>query len=142
MDYFEQTELLEAVKQKSKTIAVDDNADKQKKSSSQCTKSAKAKANTKGKPLGKDKKKICVLGQQFGGNPNYHTANDCYRHKVITSSKMQTLRKCSTGDHMSMEDLYTSNLKLTKKLKKFKKQKGKRRSSYELESLDADSGSS
>eukprot|EP00957_Ditylum_brightwellii_P206665 15349419-Ditylum_brightwellii.AAC.1 len=69
------------------------------------------------------------------GNPNYHTAKDCYRHKVIASSKMQAPCKHSTGDHMSMEDLYASNLKLTKKLKKFKKQKGKRRSSYELESF-------
>eukprot|EP00957_Ditylum_brightwellii_P036450 2760618-Ditylum_brightwellii.AAC.1 len=52
---------------------------------------------------------------------------------------MQTPCKCPTGDHMSMEDLYASNLKLTKKLKKYKKQKGKRRSSYESESLDSDS---
>eukprot|EP00957_Ditylum_brightwellii_P051360 3895314-Ditylum_brightwellii.AAC.1 len=58
------------------------------------------------------------------------------------SSKTQTPRKHPTGDHMSMEDLYTSNLKITKKLKKYKKQKGKRRSSYESESLDSDSDSS
>eukprot|EP00957_Ditylum_brightwellii_P160375 12208823-Ditylum_brightwellii.AAC.1 len=115
MDYFEQIELLGAAKQKSETIVVDDDTDKEKKSSSQRTKNAKAKANTKGKPPGKDKKKICVLCQQFGGNPNYHTTKDCYMHKVIVSSKTQTPRKRSTGDHMSMEDLYASNLKLTKK---------------------------
>eukprot|EP00957_Ditylum_brightwellii_P079573 6050323-Ditylum_brightwellii.AAC.1 len=140
-DYFEQIELHEAVKQKSNTVVVDANTDEQKKSSSQRTKSAKVKANAKGKPPGKDKKKICVLCQQFGGNHNYHTAKDCYRHKVIMSSKTQTPCKRSTGDHMSMEDLYASNLKLTKKLKKFKKQKGKHRSSYVLESLGSDSDS-
>eukprot|EP00957_Ditylum_brightwellii_P082192 6249763-Ditylum_brightwellii.AAC.1 len=138
---FEQIELLEVVKQKSKTIVVDDNNDTQKKSSNHCTKSAKAKANAKGKPPRKERKKVCVLCQQFGGNPNYHTAKDCYRHKVITSSKMQNQCKCPPGDHMSMEDLYTSNLKLTKRLKKYKK-KGKCKSSYELESSDSDSDSS
>eukprot|EP00957_Ditylum_brightwellii_P077200 5866525-Ditylum_brightwellii.AAC.1 len=49
MDYFEQIELLEVVKQKSDTIIVDDDTDEQKKSSSQHTKSARAKANVKGK---------------------------------------------------------------------------------------------
>eukprot|EP00957_Ditylum_brightwellii_P191246 14562129-Ditylum_brightwellii.AAC.1 len=112
MDYFEQIELLKALKQKSKTIVGDDNTDKQKKSSSQHTKSAKAIANAKGKLPGKDKKKICVLCQQFVGNPNYYTSKDCYRHKVITSFKMQTPCKHSTGDHISIEDLYASNLKL------------------------------
>eukprot|EP00957_Ditylum_brightwellii_P094873 7225472-Ditylum_brightwellii.AAC.1 len=126
MDYFEQIELLKVVKQKSETIIVDDNTNKQKKSSSQHTKSAKPKASAKGKPPGKDKKKICVLCQKFGDNPNYHTAKDCYRHKVITSSKMQAPRKHPAGDHMSIEDRYASNLKLTKKLKKYKK-KGKHR---------------
>eukprot|EP00957_Ditylum_brightwellii_P093367 7109548-Ditylum_brightwellii.AAC.1 len=124
-DYFEQIELLKVVKQKSKAIIVDDNTDKQKQSSNQRTKSAKAKTNAKGKLSGKDKNKFYVLCQQFEGNPNYHTAKDCYRHKAITSSKMQTSHKCPAGDHMSMEDLYTSNLKLIKKLKKYKKQKGK-----------------
>eukprot|EP00957_Ditylum_brightwellii_P005316 405692-Ditylum_brightwellii.AAC.1 len=81
-DYFEQIELLEVVKQKSKTIVVDDDNDEQKKFSSHHTKSAKAKANVKGKPPGKERKKVCVLCQQFGGNPNYHTAKDCYRHKA------------------------------------------------------------
>eukprot|EP00957_Ditylum_brightwellii_P018437 1387232-Ditylum_brightwellii.AAC.1 len=142
MDYFEQIELLKVVKQKSETIVVDDDTDKQKKSSSQRTKSAKAKINAKGKPPGKDKKKTCVLCWQFGGNPDFHTAKDCYRHKVITSCKMQTPHKRPAGDHMSMEYLYTSNLKLTKKLKKYKKQKGKHKSSYELESSDSDSDSS
>eukprot|EP00957_Ditylum_brightwellii_P199408 15199142-Ditylum_brightwellii.AAC.1 len=117
-DYFEQIELLEVVKQKSKTIIVDDDNGEQKKSSSHCTKSAKSKTSVKGKPPGEDKKKICVLCQQFGGNPNYHTVKDCYRHKVIMSSKIQTPRKHPAGDHISMEDLYASNLKLTKKLKK------------------------
>eukprot|EP00957_Ditylum_brightwellii_P181008 13789819-Ditylum_brightwellii.AAC.1 len=69
-DYLKQTELLYAVKQKSKTIIVDDNTDKQQKSSSQCTKSVKSKASVKGKLPGKDSKKICVLCQQLGGNPN------------------------------------------------------------------------
>eukprot|EP00957_Ditylum_brightwellii_P118460 9034896-Ditylum_brightwellii.AAC.1 len=55
----------------------------------------KVKANAKSKLPDKDKRKICVLCQQFGGNPNHHTAKDCYRHK------------------------------LTKKLKKYKEQKGK-----------------
>eukprot|EP00957_Ditylum_brightwellii_P015350 1155409-Ditylum_brightwellii.AAC.1 len=94
----------------------------------------------KGKLPGKDKKKTCVLCQQFGGNPNYHTHKACYRHKVITSSKMQAPCKHPAGDHMSMKDLYASNLKLTKKLKKYKR-KGKRRSSYASESLDSDSDS-
>eukprot|EP00957_Ditylum_brightwellii_P203762 15336084-Ditylum_brightwellii.AAC.1 len=124
---FKQIELLKVVKQKSKTIVVDDNTDKQKKSSSQRTTSAKATANTKVKPPGKDKEKICVLGQQ---------------HKLIASSKMQTQHKHPVGDHMSMEDLYASNLKQTKQLKKYKKQKGKHKSSYELESLDSDYDSS
>eukprot|EP00957_Ditylum_brightwellii_P178763 13616361-Ditylum_brightwellii.AAC.1 len=127
---------------KSEAIVVHDNTGKQKKSSSQHTRSEKVKANIKGKQLGKDKKKICVLCQQFGGNPNYHTAKDCYRHKVITPSKTQTPYKHPTGGHMSMEDLYTSNLKLTKKLKKYKKQKGKHRIAYKLESLDSDSDAS
>eukprot|EP00957_Ditylum_brightwellii_P028623 2162666-Ditylum_brightwellii.AAC.1 len=105
-------ELCNILYQMTETIVVDDNTDKRKKSSSQHTKSAKAKSNAKGKLPGKDKKKICVICQQFEGNANYHTAKDCYRHK------------------------------LTKKLKKFKKQKGKHRSSYELESLDSDSDSS
>eukprot|EP00957_Ditylum_brightwellii_P147635 11243081-Ditylum_brightwellii.AAC.1 len=81
MDYFEQIELLEVMKQKSKVIVVDDDNNTRKKSSSQRTKSAKAETSVKGKLPGKDKKKICVLCQQFGGNPNYHTAKDCYRHK-------------------------------------------------------------
>eukprot|EP00957_Ditylum_brightwellii_P087022 6623925-Ditylum_brightwellii.AAC.1 len=76
------------------------------------------------------------------GDPNYHTAKDCYRHKVVMSCKMQTPCKHPAGDHMSMEDLYASNLKPTNKLKKYKKQKGKCKSSYELESLDSDSDSS
>eukprot|EP00957_Ditylum_brightwellii_P050853 3856525-Ditylum_brightwellii.AAC.1 len=117
MDYFEQIQSLEVVKQKSKTIVVDDDTDKQNKSSSKCTKSVKSKTNAKGKPHGKDKKKICILFQQFGRNPNYHTAKDSYRHKVITSSKMQAPHKRPTGNHMSMEDLYASNLKLTKRPK-------------------------
>eukprot|EP00957_Ditylum_brightwellii_P131767 10048460-Ditylum_brightwellii.AAC.1 len=124
MDYFEWIKLLEVVKQKSKTIVVDDDNEKQKKSSSHFTKSAKSKANAKGKPPGEDKKKICVLCQKFGGNNNYHIAKDCYRHKVITSSKIQTQRKRPAGDHMSIEDLHASNMKLTKRLKKYRK-KGK-----------------
>eukprot|EP00957_Ditylum_brightwellii_P160822 12243452-Ditylum_brightwellii.AAC.1 len=84
-----------------------------------------------------DEKKICVLCQQFGGNPNYRTAKDCYRHKVIMSSKMQAPHKHPAGDHMSMEDLYISNLKLTKKLKKYKR-KGKHIRSYASESSDSD----
>eukprot|EP00957_Ditylum_brightwellii_P155727 11856033-Ditylum_brightwellii.AAC.1 len=103
------------------TIIVDGNTDRQKKFSSQCTKSAKSKASVKDKAPGKDKKKICVLCQQFGGNPNHHTAKDCYRHKVITSSMMQAPCKGPAGDHMSMKNLYVSHLKLTKKLKKYKK---------------------
>eukprot|EP00957_Ditylum_brightwellii_P109604 8359890-Ditylum_brightwellii.AAC.1 len=124
MDYFEQIKLLKVVKQKSKTIIVDDNNDKQKKSSSHCTNSATSKTNANGKSPGKDKKKICVLCQQFGGNPNYHTTKDCYRHKVNMPPKMQTEHEHPAGDHTSMEDLYTFNLKLTKRLKKYKK-KGK-----------------
>eukprot|EP00957_Ditylum_brightwellii_P177915 13551735-Ditylum_brightwellii.AAC.1 len=61
MDYFKQIELLNIVKQKSKTIIVDDDTNKQKKSSSQRTKSAKSKASAKGKLPGNKKKKICVL---------------------------------------------------------------------------------
>eukprot|EP00957_Ditylum_brightwellii_P208702 15358589-Ditylum_brightwellii.AAC.1 len=109
MDYFEQIKLLGVVKQKSKTIVVDDNSNKQKKASSQCTKSAKAKENAKGKLPGKDKRKTCDICHQFGGNPNHCTAKDCYRHKFITNNKSHML--------MNVEDLYASNLKLTKKLK-------------------------
>eukprot|EP00957_Ditylum_brightwellii_P175086 13330833-Ditylum_brightwellii.AAC.1 len=116
MDYFEQIELLEVVKQKSETKIVDDDTDKQKKSSSQHTKSAKAKANAKDKLPGRDKRRSVSYIQ----TPHTHPASD----------------------HMSMEDLYTSKLKLTKKLKKYKKQRGKRKSSYESESLDSDSDSS
>eukprot|EP00957_Ditylum_brightwellii_P092989 7079947-Ditylum_brightwellii.AAC.1 len=54
---------------------------------------------------------------------------------------MQTQCKHPSGNHMSIEDLYASNLKLTERLKKYRK-KGKRKSSYELESLDSDSDSS
>eukprot|EP00957_Ditylum_brightwellii_P128201 9778007-Ditylum_brightwellii.AAC.1 len=61
MDYFEQIKLLNVIKQKSETIIVDDNTDEQKKSSSQSTKSTKAKTRAKGKLLGKDKKEICIL---------------------------------------------------------------------------------
>eukprot|EP00957_Ditylum_brightwellii_P182685 13915226-Ditylum_brightwellii.AAC.1 len=117
MDYFKQIELLKVIKQKFKTIVVDDNNDEQKKSSSHHTKNAKANANGKGKLHGKDKKKTCVLCQQFGRNPNYRIAKDCYRHKVITPSNMQPQRKPPAGDHMSMKDLYASNLKLIKRLK-------------------------
>eukprot|EP00957_Ditylum_brightwellii_P013651 1029107-Ditylum_brightwellii.AAC.1 len=140
-DYFEQIKLLKVVKQKSETIVVNDDNNKQKKSNSHCTKSAKAKTNAKGKPPGKDRKKICVLCQQLGENPNYCTAKVCYRHKVITSSKTQTQHKCPADDHMSMEDLYASNLKPTKRLKKYRK-KGKCKSSYASESSDSDSDSS
>eukprot|EP00957_Ditylum_brightwellii_P191232 14561170-Ditylum_brightwellii.AAC.1 len=61
-----------------------------------------------------------------------------YKHKVITSSKTQTPCKHPAGDYMSVEVLYASNLKLTKKLKKYKS-KDKCRSSYMSESLDSDS---
>ena len=54
---------------------------------------------------------------------------------------MKTPCKHPAGDHMSMEDLYASKLKLTKKLKKYKS-KGKRKDSYVSESLDSDSDSS
>eukprot|EP00957_Ditylum_brightwellii_P002735 210043-Ditylum_brightwellii.AAC.1 len=58
------------------------------------------------------------------------------------SSKTQTPHKRPAGDHVSIEDLCVSNLKLTKKLKKYKKQRGKRKGSYESESSDSDSNSS
>eukprot|EP00957_Ditylum_brightwellii_P020299 1531939-Ditylum_brightwellii.AAC.1 len=44
---YQMIKVLEAVKQKSETIIVNDDTEKQKKSSSQRTKSAKAKANAK-----------------------------------------------------------------------------------------------
>eukprot|EP00957_Ditylum_brightwellii_P088319 6727514-Ditylum_brightwellii.AAC.1 len=108
---YKQIELLKIVKQKHEAIVVDDNFDKQKKSSSQNTNSANSKANTKGKLPSKEKMKTCILCQQFEGYPNYHTAKDCYRHKV---SKTQTSCKHPAGDHTNVEDLYVSNLNLTK----------------------------
>eukprot|EP00957_Ditylum_brightwellii_P052749 3998432-Ditylum_brightwellii.AAC.1 len=36
-------------------------------------------------------------------------------------SKEKMTYKCPSGDHMNVEDLYTSNLKHTKKLKKYKR---------------------
>eukprot|EP00957_Ditylum_brightwellii_P099818 7605268-Ditylum_brightwellii.AAC.1 len=140
MDYFELIELLKVVKQHSKTIVVDDGTDKQKKSSSQCTKSAKSETSAKGKLPGKDKKDLFPMSAVWE-SPNYCTAKDCYRHKVIMLSKMQTSCKCPTGDHMSMEDLHASNLKLAKKLKKYKK-KGKCKSTHVSESSNFDSDSS
>eukprot|EP00957_Ditylum_brightwellii_P084837 6450596-Ditylum_brightwellii.AAC.1 len=65
--------------------------------------SVKAKGSAKGKLPVKDKRKTCILCQQFGGNPNHHTAKDCYRHKVISNNKSQTSRKCPTGDPMNVE---------------------------------------
>eukprot|EP00957_Ditylum_brightwellii_P046284 3511900-Ditylum_brightwellii.AAC.1 len=45
---FEQTELLDGVKQKSETIVVDDNSDKKKKPSSCCKKNANNDKKAKG----------------------------------------------------------------------------------------------
>eukprot|EP00957_Ditylum_brightwellii_P001775 136648-Ditylum_brightwellii.AAC.1 len=78
--------------------------------------SARSKTSVKDKPPGEDKNKICILCQQLGGNPNYRTAKDCYRCKVIMPSKMQAPCKCPACSYRSMEDLYASNLKLAKKL--------------------------
>eukprot|EP00957_Ditylum_brightwellii_P064838 4918829-Ditylum_brightwellii.AAC.1 len=79
--------------------------------------------------------RACILYEQFGGNPNYHTTKNCHRHKAISE-------KCKdpTSNNMSVEDLYASNLKLAKKLKKYKEKKCKNK--YVLVSSDSDSGSS
>eukprot|EP00957_Ditylum_brightwellii_P071904 5465165-Ditylum_brightwellii.AAC.1 len=57
---------------------VDDNSDNNKKLSSHHNHNVKAKGSAKGK-LPKDLEdsklpnKFCMLCQQFGGNPNYHS---------------------------------------------------------------------
>ncbi len=65
-NYFQQIELLEGVKQKSKPIVVDDNTENHKKTSSQHTKSVKAKTNAKGKLPSKDKKKSVSYTSHLG----------------------------------------------------------------------------
>eukprot|EP00957_Ditylum_brightwellii_P118952 9072662-Ditylum_brightwellii.AAC.1 len=65
--------------------------------------------------------RTCILYQQCGGNPNYLTAKNCYGHKMISE-------KCKhpTNNSITVKDLYTSNLKLSKKPNKYKK-KGKQK---------------
>jgi hypothetical protein len=66
MDYFKQIKLLKVIKQASETIVVDDNNEKWKKYSSQCTKSKKSKTNTKGKLPGKDKRRSVSCASSLG----------------------------------------------------------------------------
>eukprot|EP00957_Ditylum_brightwellii_P121644 9277070-Ditylum_brightwellii.AAC.1 len=112
VDYFEQIELLNGVKQKSKTIVVDNNFDKRKKPSSQCKKNVNSDKNVKGnKPKGsyntKRSSEYCMLCKQFKGNPTLHNPKDGRTHMV-------TSRKFPASDHMTVSDLCASNLKLSK----------------------------
>eukprot|EP00957_Ditylum_brightwellii_P056409 4275795-Ditylum_brightwellii.AAC.1 len=101
VDYFEQIELLNGVKQKSKTIVVDNDSDKRKKPSSHHKKNANSDKNAKNKPKGsyntKRSCKYCVLCKQFGGNPTTHNTKDCRTYAV-------TSRKCSASNHMTVSD--------------------------------------
>ena len=76
--------------------------------------------------------RFCVLCQTFGGNPRSHDMKQCQRHKVITET-----RKRKSDEHMSVEELYATSKKLSRKEKKLKK---KHRQTYESESSsDSDS---
>eukprot|EP00957_Ditylum_brightwellii_P130518 9956636-Ditylum_brightwellii.AAC.1 len=81
VNYFEQIKLLKGMKQKSRTIIVDDNSDTKKKLSSHCNNKTKLTGNAKGRP-----------------------PTDLKEHPA--------------NNHIAVEDLYISNLKLAKKLKK------------------------
>eukprot|EP00957_Ditylum_brightwellii_P130400 9947453-Ditylum_brightwellii.AAC.1 len=60
--------------------------------------------------------KFCVLCKQFDGAETTHNTKDCKQHKTTTE-------KCfkKSSEHMSIHELYMSNQKLTKKLKKLQK---------------------
>eukprot|EP00957_Ditylum_brightwellii_P070576 5362062-Ditylum_brightwellii.AAC.1 len=97
--YHMQIKLLNGVKQKSKTIVVDNNYDERKKSSSHCKKNVNIGDNAKShKPKGsynaKRSRKYCMLCKQFRGNPTTHNTKDC-RTVMVTS------RKCPASDHMT-----------------------------------------
>eukprot|EP00957_Ditylum_brightwellii_P038236 2890772-Ditylum_brightwellii.AAC.1 len=60
------------------------------------------------------------LKQKFNSAKETHNTKDCKRHKVITEKR--SFKRSS--EHMSVHELYASNQKLTRKLKKLQK-KGK-----------------
>eukprot|EP00957_Ditylum_brightwellii_P212357 15367198-Ditylum_brightwellii.AAC.6 len=72
-----------------------------------------------------------MLCKQFGRNPTMHNTKDCRMYMV-------TSRNFPASDYMTVSDLQASNLKLSKKLEKYKKKRCK----YEPDSLDSDSDSS
>eukprot|EP00957_Ditylum_brightwellii_P199588 15214825-Ditylum_brightwellii.AAC.1 len=71
-------------------------------------------------------KHFYMLCKNFGGNPKTHDTEYCKCHKVVTK-----MCKQSSGETMSVEELYASNKKLSKKLKKLKK---KQKRTYKSES--------
>eukprot|EP00957_Ditylum_brightwellii_P210252 15364743-Ditylum_brightwellii.AAC.1 len=91
---------------------------------------------------------LCNLGR-IPTDMTLEDLADCFKrielldikHKVISNSKPQIQRKRLACEHMNVEDLHASNLKLSKKQKKYKR-KGKCRSTYASESSDSDSYSS
>jgi hypothetical protein len=144
VDYFEQIELLDGLeKKKSETITVDDDSDENDNKSKSSRgdnntnkkndkRNAKGKAKSAGPVKKAHNKRFCVLCQTYGGNPRTHDTKYCKHHKVITET-----RKQSGDEHMSVEELFATSKKLSKKLKKLKK---KRKRTYESESSsDSDS---
>eukprot|EP00957_Ditylum_brightwellii_P015858 1194327-Ditylum_brightwellii.AAC.1 len=130
-EYFEQIELLDNIKQKGPdTIMVDDDSDdkklsKQIKGKGEPSNKRSGKQNThkkkshfSGQP--KHGNKLCVLCKQLGSAETTHNTKDCKHHKVI-------MEKCfkKSSKRMSVHELFASNQKLTKKLKKLQK-KGKK----------------
>eukprot|EP00957_Ditylum_brightwellii_P019755 1491395-Ditylum_brightwellii.AAC.1 len=76
-----QIELLNGIKQKSKTIVVDDNTDKRKKPISHGKKNANSDKKVKNiKPKGSQNtnmsRKYCMMCKQFGGIPRSHSTKD------------------------------------------------------------------
>ena len=54
-----------------------------------------------------------MLCKQFGGAETTHNTKDCKHYKVTTEKHFK-----ESSEHMSIHELYVSNQKLTKKLKK------------------------
>ena len=84
----------DSVKQKSKTIVIDNDTNKRKKPSSHCKKNGNSDRNAKGnKPKGSQNttmsSRYCVLCKQFGEHPRSYNTKDCRIHMVVSKNAQQ-----------------------------------------------------